>query len=246
MPPADILIHTGDFSHRGNQGEFQAFNHWLGEVAHLYPVRIVVLGNHDMMTYGRRKFPKMASLLPNATHVPNVGLFEVCGLRMLSLPYLNYESVAMQTAITTLSEHSDIDLLLTHAPAFGVLDLSHSQIQCGCAAIAELVRVVRPKCHLFGHVHEENGFRHNGFEGVLSINSSLCDHPVTGIVNAGHLVAFDLQHGAIASCCAVDVHVDAEVEADVAYRFDDLFLRDGESPESSNETRAAPRIPHGA
>lgn len=238
MPPADILIHTGDFSHRGKAGEFQAFNFWLGEVAHLYPVRIVVLGNHDTMTYGK-KFPKMVSLLSNATHVPNAELFEVCGLRMLSLPYLKYESEALQAAVATLSEHRDIDILLTHAPAYGVLDLSHSQFRCGSKAVAQLVQTVRPTCHLFGHVHEQHGFEQDSIEGVLSVNSSLCDHPVTGIVNAGHIVVFDMQHDTVAACCPVD----ADLLEDVDRMLEDLFIGDEESKEGK-ERRVSPRITH--
>lgn len=31
LPEGDILIHTGDFTNRGHDHEFEDFNNWLGE-----------------------------------------------------------------------------------------------------------------------------------------------------------------------------------------------------------------------
>lgn len=192
LPPADILIHTGDFSHRGKTDEFASFNHWLGEVAHLYPVRIVILGNHDVMVHGMF-FDKMVEMLSNATHVPAAEFLEICGLRMLTLPYIRYDAGTLSAIISSLSQHRDIDLLLTHAPGYGVLDMAHNTTRCGSKAVKRLLLTVRPQCHLFGHVHEDYGFRQDGSLRILSVNSSVCDHPITGAVNRGHIIMFQTQ-----------------------------------------------------
>jgi Icc-related predicted phosphoesterase len=199
LPQADVLIHTGDFSSRGSESEFQDFNDWLGEIAHLYPIRIVVLGNHDIMTHGGA-FSKMVSMLSNATHVPNAEFFELCGLRILSLPYLRYEGVALEEVVEQLSKHRNIDLFLTHAPSYGVLDLSHSMTRCGSMAVKRIVLAVRPSCHLFGHVHEDYGFRQDGRLRILSVNSSMCDHPVQSIVNRGHMILFHVPNNTNSPC----------------------------------------------
>lgn len=189
LPPGDILIHTGDFSDRGTEEEFKQLNFWLLTIADKYPVRIVVLGNHDVMTYGR-SFDKMSNMLSNATHVPNAEMIEVCGLRILCLPYLRYQGHALDAIVEQLSQHRDIDMFLTHAPGYGVLDLSDSLVRCGSMAVKRVLLAVRPQCHLFGHVHEDYGFRQDGQLRILSVNSSMCDHPVTSIVNRGHMILF--------------------------------------------------------
>ena len=46
LAPADIFIHTGDFTNHGTDGEYALFNEFLGSISQLYSVRVVVLGNH--------------------------------------------------------------------------------------------------------------------------------------------------------------------------------------------------------
>ena len=50
LPPADILIHTGDFTDRGGRAEFDDFNVWLGELRPRYKHIVVILGNHEWMS----------------------------------------------------------------------------------------------------------------------------------------------------------------------------------------------------
>ncbi len=51
-----------------------------------------------------------------------------------------------------------IDILITHGPPFGILDRSQdSDIHSGCKELLQAVRRVRPKLHVFGHVHGTPG-----------------------------------------------------------------------------------------
>ncbi len=48
LPPADILIHSGDFMvHGRSTDEIDDFNSWLGSLPHKH--KIVVAGNHDLL-----------------------------------------------------------------------------------------------------------------------------------------------------------------------------------------------------
>lgn len=46
LPPADILVHTGDFSMRGRENEVIAFNKWIKNQN--YKHKIVISGNHEI------------------------------------------------------------------------------------------------------------------------------------------------------------------------------------------------------
>uniref|UniRef100_A0A7S1SFF1 Calcineurin-like phosphoesterase domain-containing protein n=1 Tax=Alexandrium catenella TaxID=2925 RepID=A0A7S1SFF1_ALECA len=47
LPPADILLHTGDVSNMGTDAELADFNGWLGEIKDRYKHIVVITGNHD-------------------------------------------------------------------------------------------------------------------------------------------------------------------------------------------------------
>ena len=51
-----------------------------------------------------------------------------------------------------------IDLLITHGPPKGVLDLSEDQNRnlemCGCSGLMKAVVKYEPKHHVFGHIHD--------------------------------------------------------------------------------------------
>ena len=51
-----------------------------------------------------------------------------------------------------------IDVLVTHGPPFGIRDASiHTNQNCGCKVMLEKVEQIKPKVHIFGHIHEGNG-----------------------------------------------------------------------------------------
>ncbi len=49
-----------------------------------------------------------------------------------------------------------VDVLITHGPPAGVLDLFHGA-SIGCPQLRAAVRAKRPRVHLFGHVHDARG-----------------------------------------------------------------------------------------
>lgn len=196
LHPADILIHTGDFSKRGTPEEFALFNDWLGSIASQYPVRVVVLGNHDCTTF-RDDYCTMRNLLSNATHVPGVEMVEILGLRCLMFPWFRDRKGAAIVLNQEIDrcEGTHIDIFASHIPAQGIRDRSYAGNSCGSKKVYKALQRCRPLCHLFGHVHETYGYSYtytgeNDETETLSINSSLCDHPVVDIVRPGHLLRF--------------------------------------------------------
>ena len=51
----------------------------------------------------------------------------------------------------------DTKVLITHGPPQGILDRDYSGQFRGDASLLARVETVRPKLHLFGHVHDQNG-----------------------------------------------------------------------------------------
>ncbi|MCE4611221.1 MAG: metallophosphoesterase family protein [Desulfurococcales archaeon] len=53
---------------------------------------------------------------------------------------------------------SRIDVLLTHHPPRGVLDLTLAGVRAGLESLRKLSETLSPKLHAFGHIHESPGY----------------------------------------------------------------------------------------
>jgi Icc-related predicted phosphoesterase len=52
----------------------------------------------------------------------------------------------------------DTDILITHGPPYGILDCAPGESQHqGCRVLLDAVQRVKPKIHVFGHVHQGYG-----------------------------------------------------------------------------------------
>ncbi|KAJ7154659.1 Metallo-dependent phosphatase-like protein [Mycena filopes] len=54
-------------------------------------------------------------------------------------------------------EFPQADILLTHGPPRNILDLTINKERAGCAALAAELPRLKPKLHVFGHIHEARG-----------------------------------------------------------------------------------------
>ena len=52
LPHGDILIHSGNFTNKGEITEYAQFDEWLGSVKDTYHYRVVVAGNKDVLQIG--------------------------------------------------------------------------------------------------------------------------------------------------------------------------------------------------
>lgn len=158
IPPGDILIHAGDFTMFSRSlRSVVDFNQWLGELPHRY--KIVVPGNHETFLHSN---PANRSLLDNATVLINEAV-TVAGLRVWGSP-----TTPVGPAFGVRSEEQrrrlyafipeNTGLLITHGPPFGVLDCNPgSRLHQGDPILLEAVNQVRPKLHVFGHIHGSYG-----------------------------------------------------------------------------------------
>lgn len=75
----------------------------------------------------------------------------------------------------------ETDVLITHGPPFGILDRTISGLEVGCEDLLKTIKKLKPKFHLFGHIHEAYG-EENGINTTF-INGSLLDEHYN-LVNA--------------------------------------------------------------
>lgn len=166
LPDGDILIHSGDLTQSGSLKELQAALTWLRAQPH--PTKIVVAGNYDM-------------LLDTARDNSNQAIAERAQLDWGEIIYLENQETTVSCAngrqlriygspltarygnwgfqyprnqdVWTGSVPDRIDVLITHGPPRGHLDL----LNMGCVHLLRELWRVKPKLHVFGHVHAGAG-----------------------------------------------------------------------------------------
>lgn len=173
VPSGDILIHAGDLANAGTVSEIQAQVDWLASLPHRE--KIVVAGNHDSFLdpssrsasdAGRRidwadvhylqhssitlAFPNHDNRKLSIYGAPGI---PQCGGGEFAFQYQRHDDEWTGTVPT------NIDILITHTPPRHHLDLPAG---LGCDYLLKEVWRVRPKAHIFGHVHAGYG-RENVF-----------------------------------------------------------------------------------
>jgi Icc-related predicted phosphoesterase len=147
IPDADMIIHAGDMSGRGTIQEISNFLQWYAELPHKY--KILIAGNHDkfikhVKIHGSPRTPEFCDWAFNCWRTkkekedPFRGyLYPYIGDYWDLIPY-------------------DTDILVTHGPPAYVLDKCPGG-NVGCDRLLETVQDIKPKYHVFGHIHESAG-----------------------------------------------------------------------------------------
>jgi hypothetical protein len=99
--------------------------------------------------------------------------------------------------------HSSIppetEVLLTHGPPHRILDTVHNGENAGCEELISRLRAIRPRLHVFGHIHEAHGaYIHtwnNQTDGPLDADA--CGARETIFVNAANQPAGRLAQEAL-------------------------------------------------
>lgn len=176
LPEGDILIHCGDF-HITNLNDLEYTNRWFAKQDFKY--KIFVAGNHD--TYIEKvgkDFTK--SILKDVIYLENEGI-EIEGLKFWGSPFspefnnwsFMYQRRSIEGRNIWNKMPEKLDLLITHAPPYKILDLNSRKENCGCEILQRKVLEKYPKYHCFGHLHESYG--QEKIENTTFINCSLLD-----------------------------------------------------------------------
>ncbi|KUI73261.1 putative rhamnogalacturonate lyase C [Cytospora mali] len=182
IPHGDILIHAGDLTQSGSFEELQASLDWLNR--HPHPNKLVIAGNHDLLLDSsldatasgggaaaaeRRQRLDWGDIIylqnstteitcPNGRRLRVYGSPNSCRHGNWAFQYPRSESG--KTWLGKIPD--DIDILITHGPPRAHLDI----LRLGCPALLEEVWRVRPRLHVFGHVHEGYGREWLNFDAL--------------------------------------------------------------------------------
>jgi Icc-related predicted phosphoesterase len=176
IPDGDILIHAGDFMVHGRSiSEVDDFNEWLGELPHKH--RIVIAGNHDLLFESRPA--EARTHLTNAIYLESSGT-KVEGIRFWGCPVtpvLSQMAFAVERGAASRKYWDQIpagtDVLVTHGPPFGTLDKDDiGGPHMGCQELTRAIIRIKPRLHVFGHVHGSYG-REPGPNGTAMVNCAL-------------------------------------------------------------------------
>jgi Icc-related predicted phosphoesterase len=171
IPVCDILIHCGDFCSFRRE-DLQTLNDvdtWFSEcpAKHI----LCVGGNHDFLLQTQEFRFTHAHVLQDQS-------VEICGLTFYGTPWCpKLSGFAYYATDNELLERwkripNGIDVLITHTPPYGILDLPTSgDINLGCPYLLEAVKRIRPRLHVFGHVHASHGVNKN--QATHYINASI-------------------------------------------------------------------------
>ncbi|MBD5201158.1 MAG: serine/threonine protein phosphatase [Bacteroidales bacterium] len=174
LPEADVVVHSGDFCMVGEECESLDFLNWFCDLP--YRHKIFICGNHDSCLYGAN----IDGLDSNVHYLCNSSV-EINGLKFYGVPMFMEDCISSRQARNYAQIPDDTDILITHSPAFGILDLDESiggeKIHYGSEEILEKVMKIHPRAHLFGHIHRRRGVTEQN--GIIFSNGAIMNDDYT-------------------------------------------------------------------
>lgn len=170
----DVLVHAGDCTNVGKVGEIKDFLDWFSNTD--YTHKIFIAGNHD---FG---FELVHDIAPEYKQKGVHYLFDsevvIDGVKFYGSPWQPefYDWAFNLPRGEKLAEKwslipGNTDVLITHGPAYGMLDWVPSNQRVGCQDLFHRVMEVQPKIHVCGHIHCAYGQKY--FNGVEFLNAAV-------------------------------------------------------------------------
>ena len=200
IPDGDILIDCGDLTFKGSKMHIQEYSTKINSLPHKH--KIIIGGNHDLCLDEERRhilelmhkdelkdfsYAEAMGMLKNCIYLKSTGI-SLYGYNIYGSPYTpKLSKYAFSKNSDQLKQEwsqipSNTDILVTHSPPKYIRDLSIHMVNGGCKFLLdEVVNRVKPKYHLFGHIHEQYGVEN--YEGICFINCSSCNK-MRNIANA--------------------------------------------------------------
>ena len=175
LPPADIIIHSGDITFAGSENEVMDFLEWFGGLPYKY--KIFIAGNHDDCLFKAN----IDGLTENCFYLCNSSV-TIDSVKFYGVPMFMEDAMSGDYDRNIQKIPDDTDILITHQPPNGILD-SSANINYGDCNLLEIVTKTKPKYHLFGHIHGAYGIEkseHTTFvnAAILSENYELMYQPI--------------------------------------------------------------------
>jgi predicted phosphodiesterase len=201
LPTGDVLIHAGDCTNVGKPQEVIEFVEWFMNVKG-FDSKIFIAGNHDF-AFEKKNQPHHKGDFDwywNLMNNENLSQSDVDYLEdsefiiespefsrpikfwgspwqpwfydwAFNLPRQGDELDQKWSMIP-----NDTDVLITHGPPNGILDLVNNFRQpnrnVGCELLRFHMERIKPSLNVFGHIHEGYGYKR--IDNTLYVNASIC------------------------------------------------------------------------
>lgn len=185
IPECDILLHAGDFSYRGTQGELMNFVQWFSKQPAKY--KLATCGNHDWGVFYQ---PQMWQDIfkVNGCHLLLDETIDVEGLKIFGSPWsvwfhswaynFSEDDDGTQAASTWSKIPDDVDVIVVHGPPYGIGDLvarayPGEDPHVGCPELLKRIdQLEKLKLVVTAHIHEAYG--QYDYRGKTIINAAVC------------------------------------------------------------------------
>lgn len=188
----DLLIIAGDMTARDSESCWIKFFRWLNTIIPIYKKIIIIGGNHDnRLQNGKTRIgnPLVTYLCDSWT--------EFKGLKIWGSPWTKtFEGINPHCCAFTLETEGELEnkwdkipwdthIIITHSPPYGILDRNIDGKDCGSISLATKIFQLKPKLHVFGHLHESYG--ENGLSMLETDLESYRKFFPTISINASHV-----------------------------------------------------------
>ena len=204
LPGGDLLIHAGDLMNSGyDENDVWEFLDWFDKQEQ-YDTKVFIAGNHDRMFEDKpeqvmgiiNSYKWIDYLQDNWLEVGN----DTERVKIYGSPwqpeFYNWAFNLPRNGEELQNKWKDIpndtDILITHGPAWGHLDVTpYGNLNVGCELLRVRLDELKPKIHVFGHVHSGYGYKfHNGTHfinaAVLNERYNYKNKPITIDWNPEH------------------------------------------------------------
>lgn len=182
---ADIIVHAGDIcSHGYYHQEIVDFLDWYSSLKQ-YQYKILIAGNHDrLFETNATDVQNILNKYPEIDYLQNSGINRG-GVNFWGSPYQPrfFNWAFNKDRGADIKREWDkipdnIDVLITHGPPKGhgdkVMSAWYNPIEnVGCEDLLNRVNEIKPKYHIFGHIHD--GYGQTSNDDTTFINASMLD-----------------------------------------------------------------------
>lgn len=178
LPEADMVVHSGDFTMNGSEAEAVDFMNWFCDLP--YAHKIFICGNHDDCLFGAN----IDGLDTNVHYLCNSGV-EIDGVKFYGVPMFMADCISDRQAGNYTNIPEDTDILITHSPAYGILDFDDN-IHYGSEDLLGKITRLNLKAHLFGHIHAQHGIV--TIANTIFSNGAIMNADYTTLLSANEII----------------------------------------------------------
>ena len=179
IPKGDILIYAGDLTYAGRITDVIKELDILKEKTKGFQRVLLTCGNHDWLGEQDPMLMEQVCKDRGITYLCDSSI-EINNVKFYFSPYQpEFNNWAFNLPRGTALERkwsaipSDVDVLVTHGPPYGILDLRPDGRRVGCMHLRKRIfELNNLKYHIFGHIHGGYGKLYQG--GVHYRNVSVC------------------------------------------------------------------------